>query len=113
MDECHQSVDTSRNAHRRNEPSFNLGRQLQRVPPNDGVGFDLAVKIRHVGYRNARENSDKENARVEHDRALRRVMNSLMKDDMQLFKLFMDDAGFKRWLTETMFRLTYRDANPA
>ena len=64
-------------------------------------------------YRNARENSDKENARVEHDRALRRVMTSLMKDDTQLFKLFMDDAGFKRWLTETMFHLTYHDADPA
>ena len=58
-------------------------------------------------YRNARENSDKENARVEHDRALRRVMTSLMKDDTQLFKLFMDDEGFKRWLTEKMFQLTY------
>ena len=55
-------------------------------------------------------NSDKENARVEHDRALRRVMTSLMKDDTQLFKLFMDDAGFKRWLTETMFHLTYDEA---
>ena len=62
-------------------------------------------------YRNARENSDKENARVEHDRALRRVMTSLMKDDTQLFRLFMDDAGFQRWLTETMFELTYFDAN--
>ena len=60
-------------------------------------------------YRNARENSDKENARVEHDRALRRVMTSLMKDDTQLFKLFMDDPGFKRWLTEKMFDLTYHD----
>ena len=64
-------------------------------------------------YRNARKNSDKENARVEHDRALLRVMTSLMKDDTQLFKLFMDDAGFKRWLTETMFRLTYFDARVA
>ena len=64
-------------------------------------------------YRNARENSDKENARVEHDRALLRVMTSLMKDDTQLFKLFMDDAGFKRWLTEKMFQLTYYDANVA
>ena len=64
-------------------------------------------------YRNARESSDKENARVEHDRALLRVMTSLMKDDTQLFKLFMDDAGFKRWLTEKMFQLTYYDADPA
>ncbi len=61
-------------------------------------------------YRNARENSDKENARVEHDRALLRVMTSLMKDDTQLFKLFMDDPGFKRWLTEKIFHLTYYEA---
>ena len=64
-------------------------------------------------YRNARENSDKENARVEHDRALLRVMTSLMKDDTQLFKLFMDDPGFKRWLTEKMFHLTYYDPKAA
>ena len=64
-------------------------------------------------YRNARENSDKENARVEHDRALRRVMTSLMKDDTQLFKLFMDDEGFKHWLTERMFHLTYHEARSA
>ena len=64
-------------------------------------------------YRNARENSDKENARVEHDRALLRVMTSVMKDDTQLFKLFMDDAGFKRWLTEKMFHLTYYDTEAA
>ena len=61
-------------------------------------------------YRNARENSDKENARVEHDRALKRVMTSIVKDDTQLFKLFADNDGFRRWLTEQMFQLTYYDA---
>ncbi len=63
-----------------------------------------------AAYRNARENSDMENARVEHDKALGRVMTSLMKDDMQLVKLFMDDPRFKRWLTDNMFLLTCRDA---
>ena len=58
-------------------------------------------------FRNARENSDKENARIEHDKALVRVMTSLMKDDTQLFKHYMDDAGFKRWMTDTVFRLAY------
>lgn len=62
-------------------------------------------------YRNARENSDKENARVEHDRALERVMTSIVKDDTQLFKLFADNDGFRRWLTEQMFQLTYYDAS--
>jgi type I restriction enzyme R subunit len=30
-----------------------------------------------------------------------------MKDDTELFKQFMDNEGFKRWLTDTVFGLTY------
>ncbi len=58
-------------------------------------------------FRNARRNSDRENARIEHDKALLRVMTSVMKDDTELFKQFMDNAGFKRWLTDTVFALAY------
>jgi type I site-specific restriction-modification system R (restriction) subunit len=58
-------------------------------------------------YRNAQRNSDKQNARIEHDKALVRVMTSVMKDDTELFKQFMDNEGFKRWLTDTVFDLTY------
>jgi type I restriction enzyme, R subunit len=58
-------------------------------------------------YANARQNSDKQNARIEHDKALARVMTSLVKDDTELFKLFSDDEGFRRWLTDKVFDLTY------
>ena len=57
-----------------------------------------------TAFRNARQNSDKENARIEHDQALQRVMFALMKDDTELFKRFMDDESFKRWLTEYCIR---------
>ena len=30
-----------------------------------------------------------------------------MKDDTELFKQFMDNKGFKRWMTDTVFGLTY------
>jgi len=30
-----------------------------------------------------------------------------MKDDTELFKQFMDNEGFKRWMTDTVFGLTY------
>ena len=56
-------------------------------------------------FKNAQRNSDRENARIEHDKALLRVMTSLMKDDTELFKQFMDNAGFKRWLTDMVFGL--------
>jgi len=58
-------------------------------------------------YRNARRNSDRQNARIEHDKALARVMTAVLKDDTELFKQFMDNESFKRWLTDTVFGLTY------
>ena len=59
-------------------------------------------------YQNALQNSDKGNARIEHDRALRRVVTSLMKDNTQLFKEFSDNNGFKRWMADMIFDLNYR-----
>ena len=58
-------------------------------------------------FRNARRNSDEANARVEHDVALRRVMTSMMKDDAELFRHFMDNDGFRRWMADTVFMLAY------
>ena len=64
-------------------------------------------------FSNARRNSDEQNARIEHDRALVRVMMSLMKDDAELFKQFTDNEGFKRWMTDTVFELAYRRSGTA
>ena len=63
-----------------------------------------------TAFRNARQSSDKENARIEHDRALLRIMTSVMKDDTELFKQFMDNDGFKRRMTDTVFGLVYDQA---
>ncbi len=60
-----------------------------------------------VAYQNARANSDKQNARIEHDKALGRVMTALLQEDTELFKQFSDNESFRRWLTDTMFELTY------
>ena len=60
-------------------------------------------------YKNAQANSDKQNARIEHDKALMRVMTAVMKDDTELFKQFMDNESFKRWMTDTVFNETYKD----
>ena len=60
-----------------------------------------------TAFKNAQQNSDRENARIEHDKALLRVMTSVMKDDTELFKQFMDNPSFKRWLTDTVFGLAY------
>ena len=60
-----------------------------------------------TAYRNAREHSDRQNARIEHDEALKRVMTAVLNDDMQLFKQFTDNESFRRWLTDNVFGLTY------
>ena len=58
-------------------------------------------------FRNAKMNSDKENARIEHDKALKRVMISIMKDDTVLYKQFADNESFKRWLSDRSFGIAY------
>ena len=60
-----------------------------------------------TAYQNARANSDKSAAKLEHDRALGRVTVDLMKDDATLFKQYSDNPDFKRWLADTVFAATY------
>jgi predicted Zn-dependent protease len=60
-----------------------------------------------TAYQNAKRHSDKQNARIEHDKALVRIMTAALQDDTQLFKEFSDNESFRRWLTEMVFGLTY------
>ncbi len=79
----------------------------QEIPAK--VGADRA-------YQNAQKHSDKQNARIEHDRALQRVMTELLADHTELFKQFSDNQSFRKWLGDTIFNLTYaagqREARP-
>jgi type I restriction enzyme R subunit len=64
-------------------------------------------------YQNARKNSDKQNARIEHDKALGRVIIEMMQDDTELFKQFSDNDSFRKWLTDTVFGMTYSSDDAA
>ena len=69
---------------------------------------DIPEKVAaDTAYQNAKRNSDKQNAKIEHDKALGRVIVGLMKDDTELFKQYSDNPEFKRWLAETVFGMTY------
>jgi type I site-specific restriction-modification system R (restriction) subunit len=59
------------------------------------------------------KNSDKQNARIEHDKALVRVMTALIQDDTELFKQFSDNESFRRWLSNMVFALTYGEPGSA
>jgi type I restriction enzyme R subunit len=90
-----------------------------------GIDWNDKDKIRRVlteelpktvaadkAYQNAMLNSDRHNARLEHDKALGRAMTDLISDHTELFKQFSDNDGFRRWLTETIFALTYLTGTP-
>ena len=56
-----------------------------------------------AAFRNARQNSDEANARIEHDKVLARIVTGMVKDDAELFKQFMDNEDFRRWMTARVF----------
>lgn len=64
------------------------------------VGADRA-------YQNAMNQDDKQNARIEHDKALERVIIEMLTDQTELFKQFMDNQSFRKWLADTIFAETY------
>ena len=64
-------------------------------------------------YQNAMRNSDRAAARLEHDRALTRVIVEMLADHTDLFKHFSDNASFKKWLADTIFGVTYEEGGTA
>lgn len=67
---------------------------------------DMVSKDRK--YQRAIENSDKQNARIESERALAEVMFRIMADDIELYKQFSDNPSFKKWLADMVFNVTYQ-----
>ena len=62
-----------------------------------------------VAYQNARKNSDKQNARIEHDKAAQRAAISRMSGETEFFKQFSDNESFRRAVLDTLFSLTYSE----
>jgi len=72
------------------------------------IAEELPIKVAaDKAYQNAMKNSDKQNARIEHDKALERAVIELLTDHTELFKKFSDNPSFKKWLSETIFAVTY------
>ncbi len=72
------------------------------------IAEELPAKVAgDRAYQNAIANSDQQNARIEHDKALERVMVDYVADPIELFKQFSDNESFRRWLSERVFAATY------
>ncbi len=61
-----------------------------------------------TAYQNAMKHPDRQNARIEHDKALNRVMVALLADHTELFKQFSDNPSFRKWLGDAVFGATYQ-----
>lgn len=67
---------------------------------------DIAPKVAaDPSYQNAKENTP-HTARIAHDQALDLVMQSLLKDDTQIYKQFVENESFKRFVREMVYALT-------
>ena len=59
-------------------------------------------------YQNARMNSGRQNAQIELDSALRRLVTSMVRCQTELYKAYTEDGDFREWLNGEMFRATYQ-----
>ena len=73
-------------------------KQIARIP-------EMVAKDKE--YQNAMKNSDKQNAKIESQKALNKVMISLMSSNMEIFKQFNDNSSFNQWLSDMVFNVTY------
>ena len=72
------------------------------------IAEELPAKVAvDRAYQNAMANSDVQNARIEHDKALERAVTDLLADHAELFKQYSDNGSFRKWLSEMVFAATY------
>jgi len=67
---------------------------------------DIAPKVAaDAAYQNAKENTP-HTARMAHDQALAKVMQHLLKDDTQVYKQFVENESFRRFVGDMVYHLT-------
>ncbi len=58
-------------------------------------------------YQNAKQFSDRQNAKITHEKKVIDKFQEIIFDHTELYKKFTDDTDFKRWLCNTLFELDY------
>src|SRR5665213_11613 len=67
---------------------------------------DIAPKVAaDAAYQNAKENTP-HTARMAHDQALAKVMQHLLTDDTQVYKQFVENDSFKRFVGDMVYAIT-------
>jgi len=67
---------------------------------------DIAPKVAaDNAYQNAKANTP-HTARMAHDQALNKVMQTLLKEDTQVYKQFVENESFKRFVSDMVYNMT-------
>ena len=67
---------------------------------------DIASKVAaNAAYQNAKENTP-HTARMAHDQALGKAMQILLKEDTQIYKLFVENDSFRRTVGDMVYAMT-------
>ncbi|MGE3171798.1 MAG: type I restriction endonuclease subunit R [Planctomycetota bacterium] len=67
---------------------------------------DIAPQVAaDPAFQNAKKNTPAA-ARIEHDKALAKVMLTLLKDDTEVYKQFVENEAFRRQVTDMVFAMT-------
>ena len=78
----------------------------------DGAGRmleNIAVEAKaDESFLSARGNSDKENARVEHHRALLKAMTGMVGSSAELYKVYSESEAFRNWVDSQFFNEAYK-----
>jgi type I restriction enzyme, R subunit len=59
-------------------------------------------------YQNAKRNTP-QTARIEHDKALAKVMLDILRDDTEMYKQYVQNDSFKRFLADLIFNATVQE----
>ena len=73
---------------------------------------DIAPKVAaNKAFQNARDNTP-HTARMAHDQALGKVMQILLKDDTQVYKQFVENESFRRFVGDMVYQLASQGPMP-
>ena len=113
-----EPVPTDVNAHRPEPELDRLSNILKTFNEQFGTLFtdtdrvarrirdDIAPQVAaDPAYQNAKENTP-HTARLAHDKALAQVMQHLLKDDTQVYKQFVENESFKRFVGDMVYAIT-------
>jgi len=57
------------------------------------------------------KNSSEQNARIEHEKAIKKVIREMLFDHAELAKQFSENEDFRKWLIDMSFNETYKKAS--